>query len=50
VVLDRTENKDVALKYGIDIAPNMVILNSEGQVIKTGYTGHDELKELVDDL
>lgn len=50
VVLDRTENKDVAQKYGIGIAPNMVILDREGRVIKTGYTGHDELNVLIDDL
>jgi thiol-disulfide isomerase/thioredoxin len=28
VILDRTENKDVAQKFGIEIAPNMVILDS----------------------
>ncbi len=50
VVLDRTENKDVAQKYGIEIAPNMVILDGDGRVIKTGYTGHDELNVLIDDL
>ena len=43
IVLDRIENKDVAQKYGIGIAPNMVILDGDGKVIKTGYTGHDEL-------
>ena len=50
VVLDRIENKDVAQKYGSGIAPNMVILDGDGRVIKTGYTGHDELNVLIDDL
>ncbi|MDF1531567.1 MAG: hypothetical protein P1P72_04510 [ANME-2 cluster archaeon] len=41
--------EDVATRYGIDIAPNMVILDSDGIVVKTGYTGSDELKALVEE-
>ena len=50
VVLDKAANEDVAAQYGIDVAPNMVILDAQGQVVKTGYTGGDELKALVEGL
>ncbi|MDF1557774.1 MAG: thioredoxin family protein [ANME-2 cluster archaeon] len=50
VVLDRSANENVAERYGIDIAPNMVILDTSGEVVKTGYTGGDELKVLIDGL
>lgn len=50
VVLDRNQNPDVALEYGIDAAPNMVILDAQGQVVQTGYAGHDELKVVLEGL
>ncbi|MCL7415838.1 MAG: thioredoxin family protein [ANME-2 cluster archaeon] len=50
VVLDRSVNEDVAAWYDINIVPNMVILDTSGEVVKTGYTGGDELKVLIEGL
>jgi hypothetical protein len=40
----------VSAQYGIDVAPNMVIMDGEGVVMKTGYAGGDALKALVEKL
>ena len=40
----------MSAQYDIDVVPNMVIMDGEGMVVKTGYAGGDELKALFEKL
>lgn len=48
VVLDRSKNPQVASKYNITVAPNMLIFDGDGNVIRTGYANITKLADAID--